>query len=130
MGQDHQRQGGGKLTPMGDEREDPAVPTEPLRTAPAGREVDPARRQDPSGRRGGRRSAYATRDLTTGSIPRNLLFLAWPATVNGSLRMVDQLADLVWAGFFGSLAIAGLGVAQQMTTRYSPRFNPPTSAES
>ena len=98
---------------MGDEREDPAVPTEPLRTAPAGREVDPARRQDPSGRRGGRRSAYATRDLTTGSIPRNLLFLAWPATVNGSLRMVDQLADLVWAGFFGSLAIAGLGVAQQ-----------------
>ncbi len=98
---------------MADELESSSVPTEPLRAAPADLRVDPARSQGPPGRRGGRRSAYATRDLTTGSIPHTLLFLAWPATVNGWLRMVDHLADLVWAGFFGSLAIAGLGVAQQ-----------------
>ena len=98
---------------MGDELENPSVPTEPLRPAPAGLEVDRPRSQGPSRRRGGRGSAYATRDLTSGSIPGNLWFLAWPATVNGALRTVDQVADLVWAGFFGSLAIAGMGVAQQ-----------------
>lgn len=98
---------------MGDELENPSAPGEPLRPAPAGLEAGHPRSRDPSGGRGGRRSAYATRDLTSGSIPRNLWFLAWPATVNGALRTVDQLADLVWAGFFGSLAIAGMGVAQQ-----------------
>ena len=65
----------------------------------------------PPGGRGRGRSAYSNRDLTTGSISRNLWFLAWPQTVNSSLRVVGQLADLVWAGFVGSLAIAGLGVA-------------------
>ena len=103
----------GTLAPMADESKNPSVPPEPPPSASAEPGVDPSRTEGPSGTRGGRRSAYATRDLTTGSIPRTLLFLAWPATVNGSLRMVDQLADLVWAGFFGSLAIAGLGVAQQ-----------------
>jgi putative MATE family efflux protein len=62
-----------------------------------------------------RRSAYATRDLTTGSIPRNLFFIAWPQFIEGLLRVVDQMADLVWAGFLGTQAIAGLGVAQQYT---------------
>lgn len=62
---------------------------------------------------GRRRSAYATRDLTTGSIPRNLFFIAWPQFVEGFLRIADQIADLVWAGFLGTKAIAGLGVAQQ-----------------
>lgn len=64
---------------------------------------------------GRRRSAYATRDLTTGSIPRNLLFIAWPQFVEGFLRIVDQMADLIWAGFLGTRAIAGMGVAQQYT---------------
>jgi putative MATE family efflux protein len=64
---------------------------------------------------GRRRSAYATRDLTTGSIPRNLLFIAWPQFVEGFLRVVDQMADLVWAGFLGTRSIAGMGVAQQYT---------------
>lgn len=64
---------------------------------------------------GGRwRSAYATRDLTSGSIPRNLWFLAWPQYLEASLRLVDQFADLVWAGMFGGFrAIAGMGAAQQ-----------------
>ena len=64
---------------------------------------------------GRRRSAYATRDLTTGSIPRNLFFIAWPQFIEGFLRVVDQVADLVWAGFLGTRSIAGMGVAQQYT---------------
>ena len=56
-----------------------------------------------------------TRDLTTGSIPRNLFFIAWPQFIEGFLRVVDQMADLVWAGFLGTRSIAGMGVAQQYT---------------
>ena len=58
------------------------------------------------------RSAYATRDLTKGSVPRNLWFLAWPQVSEGALTVVDQIADLIWAGRLGFQAIAGLGVAQ------------------
>lgn len=61
----------------------------------------------------GRSSLYVARDLTSGSIPRNLWFLAWPPFVEGILRVVDQVADLVWAGFLGHRAIAGMGAAQQ-----------------
>ena len=63
-------------------------------------------------RRRGRRSAYATKDLTKGSIPRNLWFLAWPQVAESFLSVVDQLADLIWAGRLGFQAIAGLGVSQ------------------
>ncbi len=98
---------------MSEELDSPSMPPEGRGPAPTEVEDASPQNQRPRGGRGRGRSAYATRDLTTGSIPRTLWFLAWPATVNGSLRMVDQLADLVWAGFFGSVAIAGLGVAQQ-----------------
>ncbi|MCH7706534.1 MAG: hypothetical protein IIB33_05750, partial [Chloroflexi bacterium] len=68
------------------------------------------------GRGGGRRSARATRDLTEGSVPKNLWVLAWPQMVEGILNVVDQMADLFWAGrFVGARAIAGLGVAQDYT---------------
>ena len=64
-------------------------------------------------RRGGR-SARGARDLTTGSIPKNLLSLAWPIITSNTLRVVDQLADFVWAAWgFGVVAIAGIGAAQQ-----------------
>ncbi len=64
-------------------------------------------------RRGGR-SARATRDLTTGSIPRNLWLLSWPMMVSQMFRVVDMMADLVWAGRgFGTTTIAGVGAAQQ-----------------
>ena len=65
---------------------------------------------------GGRRSARATRDLTEGSVPKNLWILAWPQMVEGILNVVDQMADLFWAGrYVGAQAIAGLGVAQDYT---------------
>jgi putative MATE family efflux protein len=38
--------------------------------------------------------------------------LAWPQFIEASLSVIDQLADLFWAGWLGSRAIAGLGVAQ------------------
>ncbi|MPZ48604.1 MAG: MATE family efflux transporter [Dehalococcoidia bacterium] len=64
---------------------------------------------------GNRRSEYATRDLTSGSIPKNLFHLAWPQSVEGSMRVVDQVADLIWAGFLGTGHLAGIGVSQQFT---------------
>jgi putative MATE family efflux protein len=67
---------------------------------------------DGAPRRRRRRSAYATKDLTKGSVPRNLWFLAWPQVAESFLSVVDQLADLIWAGRLGFQAIAGLGVAQ------------------
>ncbi len=63
-----------------------------------------------------RRSEYATRDLTQGSISRNLWFLAWPQMIEGTLNMIDRVADLFWAGrFFGFHALGGLTVAQLYT---------------
>lgn len=64
---------------------------------------------------GGRRSEYATRDLTTGSIPGNLWFLAWPHTVEGVLRILDHVVDLALAGVFSYRHIAGMGAAQQFS---------------
>lgn len=62
---------------------------------------------------GARRSAYATRDLTTGDTRRNLWFLAWPQMVAGLFNASDQIADIFWAGrVAGFGAIGGIGVAQ------------------
>ena len=60
-----------------------------------------------------RRSAYATRNLTTGGVRRNLWFLAWPQMVGGVFNASDQISDLFWAGrIVGFGAIGGIGVAQ------------------
>src|SRR5688572_8730095 len=68
------------------------------------------------GNRGrGRPGRRPFRDLTTGSIPKNLFAQAWPQSVEGVLRIVDQMLDLVWAGVLGTPHIAGIGVAQQYT---------------
>jgi putative MATE family efflux protein len=62
-----------------------------------------------------RRGPYVGRDLTTGSVPRNLFTLAWPQVVEGLLNVVDQVWDLFLAGQgFGFRAIAGIGSAQQV----------------
>lgn len=52
------------------------------------------------------------RDLTKGSIPKNLWWLAWPQMVESVLNVVDQIIDLVWAGIISVGAIAGVGIAQ------------------
>jgi putative MATE family efflux protein len=99
----------------------PDQDSDPTSVQAASPAADPALQGSPGDglRRGserrGRRSAYATRDLTIGSIPRNLFFIAWPQFIEGFLRVADQMADLVWAGFLGTRSIAGMGVAQQYT---------------
>ena len=75
----------------------------------------PGRGPRPAGRRRPR-SEYVTRDLTRGSVRRNLWFLAWPQMVEGFLNVVDQVADLFWAGrYVGAQALAGIGVSQHYT---------------
>ena len=51
-------------------------------------------------------------DLTKGSIPRHLWYLSWPQMAESFFSIIDQLADLFWAGRIGYKAIAGLGVSQ------------------
>lgn len=90
---------------MADSRTQQAEGAQPSRSSPA--DTPPSR--DRGGRR---RPGYATKDLTKGSIPRNLWFLSWPQIAESFLSVVDQLADLIWAGRIGFQAIAGFGVAQ------------------
>ena len=52
------------------------------------------------------------RDLTKGSVPKNLWNMAWPQMGDSALTVVDQIADLFWAGRMGYKTIAGLGIAQ------------------
>ena len=53
-----------------------------------------------------------TRDLTTGSVPKNVWFLSWPQMVEGFFNALDNMADLFWAGReLGFRAIGGIGVA-------------------
>ena len=50
--------------------------------------------------------------LLQGSIRNHVWYLGWPQVAEGFLGVVDQIADLVWAGRLGFHAIAGLGAAQ------------------
>ncbi len=63
----------------------------------------------------GRGSAYVTRNLTEGSIPRTVWFLAWPQMVENGLFWASRLVDLILAGAIGFQSIAGVGVAQNYT---------------
>ena len=64
-------------------------------------------------RPGRRRPVRHARDLTKGSVPGNLWFLAWPQMVEGVFNSLDQMVDLFWAGrVVGFRAIGGIGVAQ------------------
>ena len=94
---------------MADDASSPTPDLTPDPQSAAGEQTDnPA-----AGRPGHRGRARSTpRDLTKGSVPKNLWFLAWPQVAEGFLGAVDQIADLIWAGRLGFQAIAGLGVAQ------------------
>lgn len=67
----------------------------------------------------GKGSDASRRDLTRGSVPRNLWNMAWPQMADSALTVVDQIADLFWAGRMGYKTIAGLGVAQIYILIYS-----------
>lgn len=51
------------------------------------------------------------RDLTKGSIFRNLWSLAWPMIISSSLNMLGPTIDMIWVGRLGTAAIAGVGAA-------------------
>ena len=75
-----------------------------------GTDIDPGAAR---AERRGRRSVRHTRDLTKGTVPRNLWFLAWPQMVEGIFNSLDQMVDLFWAGrVVGFRAIGGIGAAQ------------------
>lgn len=59
-----------------------------------------------------RRATRSGRDLTQGGIRGHIWYLGWPQVAEGFLGVIDQVADLVWAGRLGFHAIAGLGAAQ------------------
>lgn len=51
------------------------------------------------------------RDWTKGSIFKNLLSLAWPIMISGSLNNIGPTIDLIWVGKLGPASVAGVGVA-------------------
>ncbi len=94
---------------MAEEKEAPGGEQPAGAASSTGGEQAQPQARGPTGRAA---SAYATRNLTEGSIPKNLWFLAWPQAAEGVLNIVDQMADLFWAGQgFGVRGLAGVGAA-------------------
>ncbi len=58
-----------------------------------------------------RQATPFSRDLTSGSVFRNLLSLSWPIVVNYGLNTLGPTIDMIWVGKLGAAAIAGVGVA-------------------
>jgi len=54
---------------------------------------------------------FANRDLTEGSILRNLWTLSWPMLINNTLNALGPTIDMIWVGALGAAAIAGVGVS-------------------
>ncbi|MCI0820789.1 MAG: MATE family efflux transporter [Chloroflexi bacterium] len=102
MSQDHEPGNGATDNPEG----------APAR-ASSGVDTDIDFRTAQAERQGRRRAVRRSRDLTKGSVPKNLWFLAWPQMVEGVFNSLDQMVDLFWAGrVIGFRAIGGIGVAQ------------------
>jgi len=51
------------------------------------------------------------RDLTQGSILKNLLVLSWPITVTQLMMTLGPTIDTIWVGKLGTVAVAAVGVA-------------------
>jgi putative MATE family efflux protein len=51
------------------------------------------------------------RDLTQGSILKNLLVLSWPITVTQLMMTLGPTIDMIWVGKLGTVAVAAVGVA-------------------
>ena len=60
---------------------------------------------------GTERETVFGRDWTKGSIFRNLLSLAGPIIISGSLNNIGPTIDMIWVGKLGSASVAGVGVA-------------------
>ena len=60
------------------------------------------------------KKANSQRDWTKGSIIRNLLRLSWPMVLMETLYVISQVVDMVWIGRLGSVAIAGVGIANMV----------------
>ncbi len=58
------------------------------------------------------KESHQHRDLTQGSIVKNLLQLSWPMIVMEATYMISQLWDMLWVGKAGgSSSIAAIGIA-------------------
>ncbi|MCK4432414.1 MAG: MATE family efflux transporter [Methanomicrobia archaeon] len=53
-------------------------------------------------------------DLTSGSIRKNVLYLAWPAVVTMLLQMVVGIADIAMVGRLGANELAAVGLGRQI----------------
>lgn len=53
-------------------------------------------------------------DLTSGSIRKNVLYLAWPAVVTMLLQMVVGIADIAMVGRLGTNELAAVGLGRQI----------------
>ncbi|MBN2238880.1 MAG: MATE family efflux transporter [Dehalococcoidales bacterium] len=58
--------------------------------------------------------AVTGRDWTQGSIPRNLVSLAWPVMINSALTSIGPIIDMIWVGKLGSASVAGVGIASML----------------
>lgn len=61
-----------------------------------------------------RKESHLHRDLTQGSIVRNLLHLSWPMIVMEATYMISQIFDMIWVGKAGSSSIAAIGIASMI----------------
>jgi putative MATE family efflux protein len=56
-------------------------------------------------------SARNTKDLTQGSIVRNLVTISWPMTIAQTLVSLGPTIDMIWVGKLGDAAVAAVGVS-------------------
>jgi len=56
-----------------------------------------------------RRTTF-NRDLTQGSIIRNLWVLSWPILIGDSLNLIGPTIDMIWVGRLGAVSVAAVGV--------------------
>jgi len=52
-----------------------------------------------------------SRNLTEGSIVKNLLYLSWPMIISDTLNTIGPTIDMLWLGRIGASSIAGVGIA-------------------
>jgi len=57
------------------------------------------------------KSPAVGRDLTKGSITKNLWRLTWPSTISNTITMLGPTIDMIWVGSLGSASLAGVGIS-------------------